>query len=83
MTHKRRTDPEPIFIEPTDKIDHYLLHASVAEKMLGPFGHAGQLFVREPCLRIRRFVAHDDRLNSIFEIELWQQLKVYATLGKK
>jgi hypothetical protein len=72
-----------LFIEPTHKIGHHLLHPSVAEEMLAPFGAAGQTFMREPCLRIRRFVAHDDRMNSIFEIVLWQQLKVYAFLGRQ
>jgi hypothetical protein len=71
-----------IFIENSHKVDHFLLHPSDAEEMLAPFGGAGQAFVREPSFRVRRFVAHDNRMNSIFEIELWQQLRVYAALSK-
>ena len=50
-----------IFIERTHVIDHCLLHPTVAEEVLAPFGTGGQTFAREPCLRIRRFVAHDEK----------------------
>ena len=69
-----------IFIERTHVIDHCLLHPTVAEEVLAPFGTGGQTFAREPCLRIRRFVAHDDPMHAIFDIELWQQLHLYAFL---
>jgi hypothetical protein len=69
-----------LFIEPTHVIDHFLLDSDVAREMLATFGSGGETFVREPCLRIRRFVATEDRLHSLFEIELWQQLRLYASV---
>lgn len=69
------------FIEPPYKIECFLdgEHAKPTKDILNK---AGKVFRREPGLEIRRAVAGEDPRSALYEITLWDQLKLYATVSK-
>jgi len=42
----------------------------------------GDRFAREPGIVVRRIAATEDHLHSVFEIVLWQQMKMYSSVTK-
>ena len=43
----------------------------------------GATHERLPGMKVRRAVIPEDRVSAIFEIEIWGQLKLYATVTPK
>jgi hypothetical protein len=39
------------------------------------------VYAREPRIVVRRAVAHEDRISSLFEITFWKQFKTYASVS--
>jgi len=71
---------EQRFIEPPNKIDFFALggdEAALWERLLGKFG---TVYAREPGIVVRRAVAPDDGISSLFAIEFWKQFKTYASV---
>jgi hypothetical protein len=68
------------FIEPPYTFDFFALDADGVAHLI-PLLERGDRFAREPGLVVRRITAHDDPLHSIFEIELWKQMKLYASVS--
>jgi hypothetical protein len=66
------------FIEPPYSVDLYPLrneHSTVFTSLLDRFG---QVYAREPGIVVRRAVAQEDGISSVFEIEIWRCFKMYA-----
>jgi hypothetical protein len=70
-----------IFIEPPYTIDFHAL----PEDGIGPWREAldrwAKVYSREPGIIVRRAVAHEDGISSLFEITFWKQFKTYATVS--
>ncbi len=70
------------FIEPPYKINCHLLEEKGAKEVRAALDKAGKIFRREPGLEIRRAVIDGDPRTALYEITLWQQLKLYASVAK-
>jgi hypothetical protein len=71
---------EKKFIEPPHKIEFFALmdeDAGFIEQMLDRFG---SVYAREPGIIVRRAVAPDDGISSLFAMEFWKQFKTYASV---
>jgi hypothetical protein len=68
------------FIEPPFLIEFFALTDEGAEpvkEILDPFG---TLYAREPGIVVRRAVAEDAPMNGFFEIKVWEQFNMYASV---
>lgn len=71
-----------IFIEPPYRVTFYALTdegAAGFEEVLERFG---QIFTREPGITVRRAVASEDGISSLYSIEIFGQFKMYATVAE-
>jgi hypothetical protein len=71
---------EQKFIEPPHKVDFFALFnedAAFIEQTLDKFG---TVYAREPGIVVRRAVAPEDGVSSLFAIEFWKQFKTYASV---
>lgn len=68
------------FVELPYAIDLYPLRDQHSEIFTSLLDRFGQLYAREPGIIVRRAVAHEDRMSSIFEIEIWQMFRTYAVV---
>lgn len=70
-----------VFIEPPYKIECFLdgEHAKPTKEVLD---RQGEVFRREPGLEIRRAAEEEDAQSALYEITLWDQLKLYASVAK-
>ena len=70
-------------IAPPYTIDFYAL----PEDGIAPWKEAldrwGKDYAREPGVLVRRAVAHEDGVSSLFEITFWKQFKTYATVSEQ
>jgi hypothetical protein len=66
------------FIEPPYKIEFFALDPSVAGSIRTVIDRFGTEYAREPGIVVRRAVAPEDGISSIFEIEFWHQFKTHA-----
>ena len=73
---------EEKIIEPPYEIDFFALHENAAEPMNQVLAKFGTTYAREPGIVVRRAVAPEDNISSLFGIEFWQQMKLYATVTK-
>lgn len=69
-----------LFIEPPYAIDFFALPEDGDPTWKDALDRFGSVFAREPGVLVRRAVAHDDRLCSLFEITFWKQFKTYASV---
>jgi hypothetical protein len=67
------------FIEPPYKVDFFALDDAGAA-FLTPLLERGDRYAREPGLVVRRVAASENHLHSVFEIVLWEQMKMYASV---
>jgi len=68
------------YIEPPYKIDFFALDSSDGGPVRAIIDRFGAAYAREPGIVVRRAVAPEDGLSSVFEIEFWQQFMTYATV---
>jgi hypothetical protein len=72
-----------LFIDPPYDIEFYALPeddgVALWKDALDRFG---SVYAREPGVLVRRAVAHEDRLCSLFEITFWKQFKTYASVTR-
>jgi hypothetical protein len=69
-----------VFIEPpfaVKVLDVNDVTSGLITQILDTFG---QSYAREPGIVVRRAVTPEDGIGSLFEIEIWQQFKVYAAV---
>jgi hypothetical protein len=70
-------------IETTHEIENFVVNEAGASEFCAALDRFGTTHERPPGLRIRRAVIQEDRVSGIFEIEIWGQLKLYATVTPK
>jgi hypothetical protein len=68
------------FIEPPYSIEVYVLPEEGIAPWTDALDRCGKTYSRGPGIAVRRAVAHDDRVRSLFEITFWKQFKTYATV---
>jgi hypothetical protein len=71
---------EQKYIEPPYKVDFLVPvneDAAFIEQTLDKFG---TVYAREPGIVVRRAVAPEDGVSSLFAIEFWKQFKTYASV---
>jgi len=66
------------FIEPPFTIEFFALNPSVAKSVQEEIDKFGVTFAGGPGVVVRRAVAAEDGMSSVFEIEFWGQFKTYA-----
>jgi hypothetical protein len=69
-------------IESPYEIDFFALHENAAEPMKQVLNKFGTTYAQEPGIVVRRAVAPEDNISSLFDIEFWRQMKLYATITK-
>jgi hypothetical protein len=70
-----------IFIEPPYEIDFYALPEDGIATWKDALDRFGSVYAREPGIVVRRAVAHEDGISSLFEITFWKQFKTYASVS--
>lgn len=70
------------FIEPPFAVTFYALGDDRAEPIRKMLDQFGQTYAREPGIVVRRVVAPEDGISSIFEIEFWGQFKAHACVTR-
>jgi hypothetical protein len=68
------------FIEPPYKVDFFAVDDANARELRETLDRFGQTYAREPGVVVRRAVAAEDGISSLFEIEFWKQFKTYAVI---
>lgn len=68
------------YIEPPYEIGFYALTDHGVAQIREILNQYGAEYARGPGIRITRVVAQEDGLSSIFEIEIWGALKMYASV---
>jgi hypothetical protein len=71
------------FIEPPYVIEFYALTDDAALPIKEQLDRFGEEYTRGPGILIRRAVALDDSMSAIFEIVVWAQFKMYASVRTK
>jgi hypothetical protein len=64
------------------EIDFFALHENAAEPMKRVLDKFGATYAQEPGVVVRRAVAAEDNMSSLFQIEFWRQMKLYASFTK-
>jgi hypothetical protein len=68
------------FVEPPYAIDFFVEVGEDWNEVLDKFS---AIYAREPGIVVRRAVAPDDNISSLFEIEFWKHFKMYAAITKR
>jgi hypothetical protein len=68
------------FLEPPYTIDFYAVSDEGAQPVKELLDRFGRLYAREPGVVVRRMVPEDEPMSSIFEITIWAQFKMYASV---
>lgn len=68
------------FIDMSYVIEFFALTDEGAKPVIDILDRAGTLYAREPGIVVRRAVAQDDKMASLFCIEIWGRIKMYATV---
>jgi len=66
------------FIEPPFAVKFLALDPSIGNPVREAIDKFGTTYAREPGVAVRRAVAPEDGMSSMFEIEFWGQFKTYA-----
>src|SRR5262249_61758403 len=73
---------DSIYIQPPYKIDFFALPEDGNPLWKDALDRFGSVYAREPGVVVRRAVAHDDHMSSLFEITFWKQFRTYASVTK-
>jgi hypothetical protein len=65
---------------PPYEIDFFVLDGNPAQYWKSMLNKFGTTYAREPGIIVRRAVAPEDQLSSIFEVTFWQQFQLYASV---
>jgi hypothetical protein len=66
------------FVEPPYRISFYAMHEAAATPIVELLREFGREYARGPGLTVWRASANDHAWESMFSIEVWGQLKMYA-----
>lgn len=69
------------FIESPYEIVHYAVRDQAAQPVVNLLIAHGKIYAREPGLTIHRAIAIDNPKEALFSIELWGQIKIYASVS--
>lgn len=69
------------FIESPYEIVHYAVRDQAAQPVVNLLIAHGKIYAREPGLTIHRAIAIDNPKEALFSIELWGQIKMYASVS--
>jgi hypothetical protein len=72
-----------IFIAPPYTIDFFALPEGGITPWTDALDRWGKVYAREPGIIVRRAIAQDDGMSSLFEITFWKQFKTYASVSKQ
>ena len=72
-----------IYIAPPYTIDFFALPEEGITPWKDALDRWGKVYAREPGVLVRRAVAHEDGMSSLFEIAFWKQFKTYASVSKQ
>lgn len=70
-------------IEDSHDIENFVVNEAGAKEFRAALDRFGTTRERLPGMKVRRAVLPEDRVTAIFEIEIWGQLKLYATVTPK
>ena len=68
------------FIKPPLAVNFFGLSDEGAEPVKDMLDQFGSTYAREPGIIVRRAIPEDAPMNGIFEITIWEQFKMYATV---
>jgi hypothetical protein len=68
------------YIESPYEIDFFALDSNDGNSFRAIIDRFGTAYAREPGIVVRRAVAPEDGLSSVFEIEFWRQFRTSATV---
>jgi hypothetical protein len=71
---------EQKFLGPPYAIDFYVLSDEGAQPVKELLDRFGREYAREPGIVVRRAVPEDEPMSGIFEITIWAQFKMYASV---
>lgn len=71
---------DEMFIEPPLTIEFFALTDEGAKPAIEILDQFGSIYAREPGIVVRRAVPADAPMNGIFEINVWEQFKMYASV---
>ena len=71
------------FIEDTHDIENFVVNETGASGFCATLDRFGTNHERLPGFKVRRAALPEDRVSAIFEIEIWEQIKLYATVTPK
>lgn len=71
-----------LYIESPYEIDFFAVPEDDNAEWKAVLDKWGTVYAREPGIVVRRAVAHEDRLYSLFEITFWKQFKTYASVTR-
>ncbi len=71
------------FIEPPYVVEFYAINDDDAEPIGALLKRSGKVYAREPGIEVRRAAPQDAPMMSIFEIDIWGQFKMYASVETK
>jgi hypothetical protein len=72
-----------IFIAPPYAIDFFALPKGGNTLWTNALDRWGEVYAREPGIVVRRAIAPEDGVSSLFEITFWKQFKTYASVSKQ
>jgi hypothetical protein len=72
-----------IFIMPPYVIDFFALPDDDTASWHDAFDRWGKTYSREPGVLVRRAIAQDVGISSVFEITFWKQFKMFASVTKE
>lgn len=72
-----------IYIAPPYTIDFFALHEEGNALWKEALNRWGEVYAREPGISVRRAVAYEDGVSSLFEITFWKQFKTYASVSNQ
>lgn len=66
------------YIEPEQEVAVSLLQRGDDAEVLQLLQQFGEIYEREPGIRVRKAVAHDAKTNAIFVFDIWDQFRLYG-----
>jgi hypothetical protein len=72
-----------VYIAPPFSISFFALPDGGVPEWNDPLDRWGKIYAREPGVLVRRALAHEDRMSSLFEVTFWTQFKTYATVSQQ
>lgn len=69
-----------VFIEPPYHIDSFTLTDEAAQPIIEIIDKFAKIYAREPGIIVKRATVKEDKLSSVFAIDIWNRFKMYSTI---